>query len=83
MGYTTGAQPTPRNGKRTGFEVDETGRLKFDGADFQACPAGTGDGSYTVWLAGVEKPASIEGCISIALNTVETSNPVGCAYTSS
>ncbi|KAK2763778.1 hypothetical protein FQN54_009395 [Arachnomyces sp. PD_36] len=77
-GFTTGDDPFPSKAERDGFEVNNN-HLEFDRNDFQACPVG--DGSYTLWLSGVDKPAGIEGCIQVVLRTIPTDEPVSCVYT--
>ena len=77
IGYVTGAQPTPKNGETKGWAI-ENNELKFDGTSIQACP-GT-DGEYSIWLAGVEKPAYIEGCVGALARVVKADNPAGCWY---
>ncbi|KAI0894213.1 cell wall protein PhiA [Annulohypoxylon nitens] len=81
LGYTTGAQPAPRNGERTGFQLDENNDLTLDGAGFLACPNSI-DGAWSIWVsAGVEKPAGNEGCLGISARAVNAPNPNGCLYT--
>ncbi|KAI0376769.1 cell wall protein PhiA [Hypomontagnella monticulosa] len=81
LGYTTGAQPAPRNGERTCFELDEYNDLTLNGAGFLACPNSI-DGAWSVWVAtDVAQPAGNEGCLGISVRAVEISEPNGCAYT--
>ncbi|KAI1800233.1 cell wall protein PhiA [Daldinia bambusicola] len=81
LGYTTGAQPTPRNGERTSFTLDENNDLTFNGAGFIACPNSI-DGAWSVWVsAGVNQPGGNEGCLGISVRAVEVSKPNGCLYT--
>ncbi|KAI1472145.1 cell wall protein PhiA [Daldinia caldariorum] len=81
LGYTTGAQPTPRNGERTSFALDESNDLTFNGAGFIACPDSI-DGAWSVWVsAGVNQPAGNQGCLGISVRAVEVSKPNGCLYT--
>ncbi|KAI5357099.1 hypothetical protein Slin14017_G124200 [Septoria linicola] len=84
-GYTTGAQPTPRNAERKGFSIDKDGRLTFDGTSAVACPPGeqNKDAGYSIWFSTSEKPGFNEGCLPIALRAIKSDNPVGCLYTSS
>ncbi|EJT69764.1 hypothetical protein GGTG_12647 [Gaeumannomyces tritici R3-111a-1] len=44
VGYTTGAQPMPRNGERATFKLDEFNNLSFHNVTFCACP-GEADGA--------------------------------------
>ncbi|KAF3054863.1 hypothetical protein GL218_07730 [Daldinia childiae] len=81
LGYTTGAQPAPRNGERTTFALDESNDLTLNGAGFLACPNSI-DGAWSVWVsAGVDQPAGNEGCLGFSARAVEVSNPNGCLYT--
>ncbi|KAK6956049.1 hypothetical protein Daesc_001319 [Daldinia eschscholtzii] len=81
LGYTTGAQPTPKNAERTSFTLDESNDLTFNGAGFIACPNSI-DGAWSVWVsAGIDKPAGNEGCLGISVRAVEVSEPNGCLYT--
>ncbi|WYZ38512.1 hypothetical protein EsH8_III_000426 [Colletotrichum jinshuiense] len=82
LGYTTGAQPAPRNGERTGFTLDQYGDLTLDGASFLACPNSI-EGSWAVWVsAGVANPAGNTGCLGVAVRAVEVAEPNSCSYTS-
>ncbi|KAL1646599.1 hypothetical protein SLS58_003185 [Diplodia intermedia] len=73
IGYTTGAEPTPKNAERTGFAVNKNGHLTFDGSDgFYACPSGE---SYGIW-----QQAFSADCIAFAFSAQYTSSPVGCSY---
>ncbi|KAI8959399.1 cell wall protein PhiA [Daldinia sp. FL1419] len=81
LGYTTGAQPPPRNGERASFTLDENNDLTFNDAGFIACPNSI-DGAWSVWVsAGVSQPAGNEGCLGISVRAVEASEPNGCLYT--
>ncbi|KAH7349807.1 hypothetical protein B0T11DRAFT_321635 [Plectosphaerella cucumerina] len=81
VGYTTGAEPAPRNGERTGWVIDDAGNLTLDGAGFLACP-GSIDDAWSIWVsAGVEKPAGQEGCLGFSARTVEADEPISCLYT--
>lgn len=83
VGYTTGAQPPPRNGERDGWVLDDAGDLTLDGAGFIACPNSI-DGAWSVWIsAGVEKPAGQEGCLGFSARATEIEDPISCSYTSS
>ncbi|KAI1361565.1 hypothetical protein F5Y08DRAFT_15307 [Xylaria arbuscula] len=82
LGYTTGAQPGPRNGERTGFSIDEYGDLSFNGAGFIACPNSI-DGAWSVWVdAGVVNPGGNSDCLGLAARTTKIEQDVNsCSYT--
>ncbi|KAI0844274.1 cell wall protein PhiA [Daldinia vernicosa] len=81
LGYTTGAEPAPRNGERTSFALDESNDLTLNGAGFLACPNSI-DGAWSVWVStGVDQPAGNQGCLGISVRAVEVTNPNGCLYT--
>ncbi|KAJ5206500.1 hypothetical protein N7491_002884 [Penicillium cf. griseofulvum] len=80
IGYTTGAQPTPKNGERKGW-AEKDGHLQFDGSDLIACPNSI-DGAWSIWAsAGIANPGGNSNCVGIAARVVETSDPNGCLYT--
>ncbi|GJC93348.1 cell wall protein PhiA [Colletotrichum higginsianum] len=82
LGYTTGAQPAPRNGERTGWTIDQYGDLTLDGAGFLACP-GSIENSWAVWVSsGVANPAGYTGCLGVSVRAVEVKEPSSCVYTS-
>ncbi|KAK1673435.1 cell wall protein PhiA [Colletotrichum godetiae] len=82
LGYTTGAQPAPRNGERSGWKVDQYGDLTLDGASFLACPNSIED-SWSVWVSsGVANPAGNSDCLGIAVRAVQITDPNSCSYTS-
>ncbi|KAF6790027.1 cell wall protein [Colletotrichum sojae] len=82
LGYTTGAQPAPRNAERTGWVVDSFGDLTLDGAGFLACPDSI-EGSWSVWVsAGVAQPAGNADCLGVSVRAVQVSEPNSCSYTS-
>lgn len=82
LGYTTGAQPAPRNAERTGWAVDGFGDLTLDGAGFIACPNSI-EGSWSVWVsAGVSQPAGNSDCLGVSVRAVQVTEPNGCLYTS-
>lgn len=83
VGYTTGAQPTPRNASRGKFAVDIDGHLTFEGISAQACPTGNADLGYSLWFSTLEKPGYNEGCLPIALRAIKADEPVGCFYSES
>ena len=81
LGFTTGAQPTPRNAERDGFELDAFDDLTFNGAGFLACPNSI-DGAYSVWVsAGVNNPAGNSDCVGISARAMEVDEPNSCRYT--
>ncbi|KAA8642778.1 hypothetical protein EYZ11_002924 [Aspergillus tanneri] len=80
IGYTTGAQQTPRNSERKGWAIKD-GHLEFDGKSLIACPNSI-DGAYSIWVSvGIENPGYNKDCIGIAGRVEPTSNPNGCRYT--
>ncbi|KAF2170431.1 hypothetical protein M409DRAFT_19252 [Zasmidium cellare ATCC 36951] len=79
-GYTTGAQPTPKNGERKGWSISDKGYLVFDGESPKACPAK--DGAYSIWFTDLEKPAYQDGCIGVALKAIKSDKPNSCTYSS-
>lgn len=80
IGYTTGAQPTPRNGERKGWAIKD-GHLQFAKHDLIACPNSI-DGAWSIWAsAGNANPGGNKDCVGIAARIEETSNPNGCRYT--
>lgn len=83
LGYTTGAEPGPKNGERTGFVVDEYGDLTLGGSGFVACPSSI-DGAWSVWVStGVANPGGNSDCLgfSARASKIETA-PNSCLYTS-
>lgn len=81
IGYTTGAQPAPKNSERTGWAIDQNNHLQFAGSDMIACPNSI-DGAWSIWAsAGVANPAGNKDCTGIAARVEETTNPNGCKYT--
>ncbi|KZL82972.1 cell wall protein [Colletotrichum incanum] len=82
FGYTTGAQPAPRNGERTGFTIDQYGDLTLEGAGFLACPNSI-EGSWAIWVsAGIANPAGNTDCLGVSVRAVEVTKPNSCTYTS-
>lgn len=80
IGYTTGAQPAPKNAERMGWATKD-GHLQFAGNDLIACPNSI-DGAWSIWAdAGVANPAGNSDCVGIAARVESTSNPNGCLYT--
>ncbi|KAI0205304.1 hypothetical protein F4808DRAFT_280185 [Astrocystis sublimbata] len=81
LGYTTGAQPAPRNGERTKWEIDQYGDLTFNGAGFIACPDSI-DGAWSVWVdAGVVNPGGNKDCLGFSARTVKSAETANsCDY---
>ncbi|GAP83025.1 putative cell wall protein [Rosellinia necatrix] len=82
LGYTTGAEPAPRNAERAGFAVGADGALTLAGAGFLACPDSV-DGAWSVWVdAGVANPAGNTGCLGFSARAVKVEGtPNSCLYT--
>ncbi|EME38880.1 hypothetical protein DOTSEDRAFT_112156, partial [Dothistroma septosporum NZE10] len=82
-GYTTGAQPTPRNAERKTFAISQQGYLEFDGMGSVACPPGeqNKDAGWSIWFTTSDKPGFNEGCLSLALRAIKADEPAGCLYT--
>lgn len=78
-GYTTGAQPTPKNASRGDFEIDEEGVLTFSGVGTKACPTGE-EGKWTVWFTSNEKPGFQEDCLDVTLKAYDAPARVACTY---
>ncbi|KAI1841419.1 hypothetical protein JX265_001513 [Neoarthrinium moseri] len=79
IGYTTGAEPAPRSGERTGWAVTGT-ELTFDGSGFVACPGYEG-GAWEIWLGGVsDHPGWNYNCTGVGARVVPISEPVSCLY---
>ncbi|KAK7431617.1 hypothetical protein QQZ08_001835 [Neonectria magnoliae] len=82
LGYTTNPQPSPPRSERTGWRVELNGNLTFRGAGFIACPAGTADGPWTVWVdVGTSQPGGGVGCVPLTARTITTVSPNSCQYT--
>ncbi|GFF52404.1 cell wall protein phiA [Aspergillus lentulus] len=81
IGYTTGAQPAPKNSERQGWAIDEQNHLQFQGKDLIACPNSI-DGAWSIWAdAGVANPAGNKDCVGIAARVEDVANPNSCVYT--
>ncbi|KAF2106887.1 hypothetical protein BDV96DRAFT_470421, partial [Lophiotrema nucula] len=87
IGYVTGANATlGKNWETKGWRVDDwpnetfDGSLTFNGTSLQACPGGI-DGGWSIWLAIVEKPGFIEGCLGFTAAVTEIEDPIACQYT--
>lgn len=79
-GYTTGAQPMPKNGERKLFSINKQGYLVFDGMSPKACPTGGPFGAYSIWFSNLDQPGHNKGCISISLRAIKSAYKVGCHY---
>lgn len=73
-----------RNSETTGWVVDSTGDLTFDGSSLIACPRSantTTDSSWSLWVsAGVTNPGGYSNCLGIGARTVEATEPIACTY---
>lgn len=76
IGYTTGAEPKPKNSERVGFAIQDN-VLTFDGEAFSACPAPEG---FAIW-AGAGYDAT---CAALQVKVTESAiaEPNTCLYTS-
>ncbi|KAJ5274117.1 hypothetical protein N7478_009242 [Penicillium angulare] len=80
IGYTTGAQPAPKNSERKGWAI-KNDHLQFAGNDLIACPNSI-DGAWSIWAsAGVANPGGNKDCVGIAARIEKTSKPNSCLYT--
>lgn len=84
--YSTspGGYGATRNAETTGWAVDETGELNFDGSSLLACPssANSTTGPWSLWVnVGVANPAGNSGCLGISSKAVEATTPNTCTYT--
>ncbi|KAI9034840.1 uncharacterized protein KD926_005322 [Aspergillus affinis] len=69
IGYTTGAQPTPRNVEREGWAIKDS-HLEFDGSSLIACPNSI-DGTWSIWAsAGVQNPGGNKDCVGVAARVI-------------
>lgn len=68
------------NSETTGWTVDDSGDLTFDGSGFIACP-GSIDNAWSVWVdAGSSNPGGNENCLGISARTVPATSDVTCTY---
>ncbi|ORY68232.1 cell wall protein PhiA [Pseudomassariella vexata] len=82
IGFTTGAEPAPKNAERAGWAVTASSQLQFDGAGFLACPGYESD-AYEIWLAGIsDHPGYNYNCTGVATRVVAMTAPVSCLYQS-
>ncbi|KAL2069541.1 hypothetical protein VTL71DRAFT_14220 [Oculimacula yallundae] len=79
LGYTTGAQPAPKNAETQGW-VFKDGYLYFGESGLIACPNAVG-GGWSVWVnVNIENPAGNKDCTPFAPKLVEVKEPLGCKY---
>ncbi|CAG9986868.1 unnamed protein product [Clonostachys byssicola] len=81
IGYTTGAEPAPRNAEREGWVINADGNLQFNGTDLTACPNSI-DGAWSIWLSGASNPGGNEGCLGFSARAGKVEKPNDCQYTS-
>ena len=79
IGYTTGAEPLGKNWETKGWTLDNN-ELRFKDTGIQACP-GSIDGSWSIWLQGVDKPGWNENCTGVTGAAIKADSPIGCLYT--
>ncbi|KAF4452134.1 hypothetical protein F53441_4971 [Fusarium austroafricanum] len=83
FGYTTGAQPMPKNAQRKGWKIDKDGYLTCDGASFVACPMGDNleKTSWSVWVYNsIDNPGGNKNCVPFTVKAAKIKKPVGCLY---
>ncbi|CAF3469686.1 unnamed protein product [Fusarium graminearum] len=83
FGYTTGAQPAPKNASRKGWKVDKDGMLTCDGASFVACPMGDNleKTSWSVWVYNsINNPGGNKNCLPFSVKAVKVEKPIPCSY---
>jgi hypothetical protein len=82
IGYTTDAESLGARAGRTGFTIDSDQLLKFNEANFYACPANID--SYVLWAdVGTSTPGHQDGCLKVAIQGAFEAEPVRCKYTPS
>lgn len=79
IGYITGSESLGRYWQTKGWALDANRMLTFAGTGLQACPSI--QGSWSLWLQGVEKPGFNEDCTHVAVAAMKVRDPVGCVYT--
>ncbi|KAJ1322864.1 hypothetical protein MN608_11713 [Microdochium nivale] len=80
MGYSTGDESISARGSITGFALDESDNLTFNGNGFLACP-GAVSGGWGIWAAsGNNQPAGIQGCLGFSARAVAQAEPFTCEY---
>ncbi|KAM0350168.1 hypothetical protein ACHAPU_003333 [Fusarium lateritium] len=83
FGYTTGAQPAPKNASRKGWKIDKDGLLTCDGASFVACPMGDDleKTSWSVWVYNsIDNPGGNKNCLPFSVKAAELKKPADCQY---
>ncbi|KAF4422193.1 cell wall [Fusarium acutatum] len=83
FGYTTGAQPMPRNAQRNGWKIDKDGILTNGGSGFVACPNGDDleKTSWSVWVYNsIDNPGGNKNCLPFSVKAAKVEKPVGCLY---
>ncbi|KAF5677561.1 cell wall protein [Fusarium heterosporum] len=83
FGFTTGAQPAPKNASRKGWKLDKDGLLTCDGASFVACPNGDNleTTSWSVWVYNsIDNPGGNKNCLPFSVKAAEVKKPVACMY---
>ncbi|KAF9768202.1 hypothetical protein IL306_014534 [Fusarium sp. DS 682] len=83
FGYTTGAQPMPRNGQRKGWKIDKHGMLTFLGSSFVACPNGDNleKTSWSVWVYNsIDNPGGNKHCVPFSVKAAKVKKPINCMY---
>ncbi|KAG8672772.1 hypothetical protein FPOAC2_06176 [Fusarium poae] len=83
FGYTSGAQPMPKNAQRKGWKIDKDGFLTCDGASFVACPSGDNleKTSWSVWVYNsINNPGGNKNCLPFTVKAAKVEKPVACSY---
>ncbi|KAL6916508.1 hypothetical protein ACHAP8_007070 [Fusarium lateritium] len=83
FGYTTGAQPIPKNAQRKGWKIDKDGFLTCNGASFVACPNGNNleKTSWSVWVYNsISNPGGNKNCLPFTVKAAKVEKPVACTY---
>lgn len=81
ISYTAGAQPPPRNAKRSSWAINSENHLQFAGNDLNACPNSI-HRAYSIWVdTGIANPGFNENCVGIAARVEVISDPNGYVYT--
>ncbi|RFN51334.1 hypothetical protein FIE12Z_4388 [Fusarium flagelliforme] len=83
FGYTTGAQPMPRNGQRNGWEISKDGILTNGGSNFVACPNSKNleKASWSVWVYNsIDNPGGNKNCVPFTVKAAPVEKPVACMY---
>ncbi|KAI1637944.1 cell wall protein PhiA [Biscogniauxia mediterranea] len=82
IGYTSAGLQGPKNGERTGWAIDDSNNLTFNGVGFIGCPKD--DGSWRIWVnAGVDQPAGNQGCVPVGAIATAAAEPNDCHYSDS